>query len=115
MPKRTELASTEGGESSSDVRSRVIAARGAAAERFTRDLWSTNSQIPASQLRSRFRATKEGMAFLHTELDHERLSARGYHKVMRLAWTIADRNGVTTPGLDEVESAYHLRQGVEIS
>ncbi len=115
VPKRTELASTEGGESSSDVRSRVIAARGAAAERFTRDLWSTNSQIPASQLRSRFRATKEGMAFLHTELDHERLSARGYHKVMRLAWTIADRNGVTTPGLDEVESAYHLRQGVEIS
>ncbi len=115
VPTRTELAASQGGESSSDVRSRVIAARAVAAERFTRDLWSTNSQIPASQLRSRFRATKAGMAFLHTELDHERLSARGYHKVMRLAWTIADRNGVTAPGLDEVESAYHLRQGVEIS
>ena len=53
------------------------------------------------------------MAFLHSELDHERLSARGYHKVMRLAWTVADRTGVTTPGLSEIEKAYQLRQGIE--
>ena len=53
------------------------------------------------------------MAFLHSELDHERLSARGYHKVIRLAWSIADRDGVSTPGLTEIESAYQLRQGVE--
>jgi len=115
VPTRVELAASEPGESSSVVRSRVTAARAVAAERFAKDLWNTNSQIPANQLRARFRASKEGMAFLHNELDHERLSARGYHKVMRLAWTIADRNGVTTPGLAEVESAYHLRQGVEIS
>jgi magnesium chelatase family protein len=115
VPTRTELAASQVGESSEVVRSRVIAARAVAAERFNNDSWSTNSQIPASQLRARFRATREGMAFLHTELDHERLSARGYHKVMRLAWTIADRNGVATPGLAEVENAFQLRQGVEIA
>jgi len=115
VPTRVELAASEAGESSGVVRTRVIGARAVAAERFENDRWRTNSQIPASQLRSRFRAAKAGMAFLHRELDHERLSARGYHKVMRLAWTIADRNGVAIPGLEEVESAYLLRQGVEIS
>lgn len=115
VPSRAELASTEISESSSLVRERVIAARAIAAERFASDSWSLNSRIPASELRQRFRARKEGMAFLHSELDHERLSARGYHKVMRLAWTVADRTGVTTPGLSEVEKAYQLRQGIEIS
>ncbi len=113
VPSRTELASSLVGESSLVVRERVIAAREIAAKRFSGDDWFLNSRIPARELRERFRARKEGMAFLHTELDHQRLSARGYHKVLRLAWTIADRNGVTSPGLPEVESAYHLRQGVE--
>jgi len=54
------------------------------------------------------------MAFLHAELDHERLSARGFHKVLRLAWSVADRNGVHVPGLSEVETAYRLREGVTI-
>ena len=54
------------------------------------------------------------MTFLHAELDHERLSARGFHKVLRLAWSVADRNGVQIPGLLEVETAYRLREGVSI-
>lgn len=114
VPSRAELASGEMGESSSIVRERVKNARSVAAERFRSDSWTLNARIPASELRQRFRARKEGMAFLHSELDHERLSARGYHKVMRLAWTVADRTGVTTPGLTEVESAYQLRQGIEV-
>jgi magnesium chelatase family protein len=114
VPSRAELASTEMSEPSSVVRDRVMVARAIAAERFKSDCWSLNARIPASELRQRFRARKEGMAFLHSELDHERLSARGYHKVMRLAWSVADRIGVTTPGLAEVESAYHLRQGIEV-
>lgn len=114
VPSRVEMSSSERSESSASVRERVIGARAVAAERFQNESWSLNSRIPASQLRERFRARREGMAFLHSELDHERLSARGYHKVMRLAWTVADRVGVTTPGLSEVESAYQLRQGIEV-
>jgi len=51
---------------------------------------------------------------LHGELDKERLSARGFHKVLRLAWSIADRDGAQIPGLPEVELAYRLREGAEI-
>jgi magnesium chelatase family protein len=113
VPSRAELARAEPGESSASVRRRVVAARELAAERFRGEAWATNSRIPASQLRERFRANRDGMAFLHSELDHERLSARGFHKVIRLAWSIADRNGVSTPGLPEVEGAHTLRQGRE--
>ena len=113
VPSRTELTSTDVGEPSEIVRARVIEARAIAATRFVGLPWELNSRIPASQLRQKFRARKEGMAFLHAELEDERLSARGYHKVLRLAWTIADRAGVSVPGLPEVESAYQLRQGAD--
>lgn len=114
VPSRAELASETPGESSARVRERVVAARALAEERFYGEGWVLNSRIPASQLRERFRAKREGMAFLHSELDQERLSARGFHKVIRLAWSIADREGVTTPGLPEIQRAYLLRQGSEI-
>ena len=55
-----------------------------------------------------------GMNFLHTELDNERLSARGFHKVLRISWSIADANGHSIPSRDDVESALRLREGMEI-
>ena len=75
--------------------------------------WTLNSRIPASQLRHKYRAGKDGMIFLHNELEKERLSARGFHKVLRLSWSIADRFGRTVPNYEDVEMAYHLREGAE--
>jgi len=111
VPSRTELASQVPGESSEVIRERVIAARKVAAERFEGLGWQQNSRIPPNQLRGRFAATQKGMAFLHAELDREQLSARGYHKVLRLAWTFADRNGSGAPSLEDVQSAYAMRNG----
>ena len=113
-PSRTEMAGSELGESSQVVRDRVIVARGAAAARFIEDEWSINSRIPASALRHRFRASKEGMAFLHNELENERVSARGFHKVMRLAWSVADSKGHLIPSKDDVEVAFALREGAAL-
>jgi len=113
-PSRIEMASDELGESSTTVRNRVIAARAMADERFKDCTWALNSQIPPSELRKRFRAEKLGMNFLHTELDNERLSARGFHKVLRISWSIADANGHTIPNREDVESAFRLREGMEM-
>ena len=114
VPSRVELSAIEPGESSADVRARVIQGREVAAERFKADSWKLNSRIPASQLRHKYRARREAMAFLHAELDHERLSARGYHKVLRTSWSIADRRGSTIPGLEDVQDAHRLREGSQI-
>ena len=51
------------------------------------------------------------MNFLHDELDHERLTARGLHKVIRLGWTLADLAGRNQPTLTDVTNAYELREG----
>lgn len=112
-PTRVEMSSEIGGESSAVVRSRVIAARSKALERYKNYGWELNSQIPARELRTTFKAEKSAMALLHTELDAEKLSARGFHKVMRLSWSIADLRGHARPILEDVEHALALRQGME--
>ena len=113
-PSRVEMASDQLGESSETVRARVILAREIADVRFADCTWKLNSQIPPSELRKRFRAEKQGMNLLHTELDNERLSARGFHKVLRISWSIADSHGHTVPNREDVESAFRLREGMEL-
>ena len=110
-PTRLEMSSELQGESSAIVRARVIKAREIAADRFADYGWSTNSEIPSSHLRGVFKAEKAGMSFLHTELDAERLSARGFHKVLRVAWSIADQHEHERPTREDVEAAYLLREG----
>jgi len=110
-PTRVEMASDVVGESSATVRERVLRAREIASARFSAEGWLLNSQIPSSRLRSDFRAERAGMTFLHNELDAERLSARGFHKVLRVAWSLADLAEHERPTREDVESAYVLREG----
>ena len=110
-PTRVEMASDLQGESSEVVRARVVRARTIARERFQGLGWSLNSEIPSSQLRGRFKAERAGMSFLHTELDSQRLSARGFHKVLRVGWSIADERGHERPTLADIEEAYLFREG----
>lgn len=112
-PSRIELANSEPSEKSVDIRARVIAARSLAAERFKDESWKLNSQISADALRIKYRAERKGMAFLHNEIDNERLSARGFHRVLRVAWSFADSNGHEIPDESDVLSAYGGRNGAE--
>ncbi|CAN2190835.1 COG0606 Predicted ATPase with chaperone activity [Candidatus Nanopelagicaceae bacterium] len=108
---RVELASQDLGESSSDIRARVIAARARAAKRFAEQPWRLNSEIPARALRLQYQPEKSAMNFLHDELDKEMITARGLHKVIRLSWTLADLAERPVPTLSDVKNAYQLRDG----
>jgi magnesium chelatase family protein len=112
-PTRAALAQSEPRESSARVRARVVHARQTAAERFAGLNFTLNSQIPSNQLRNRFRPHLKAMSALHTLLDKDEITARGFHKLIRLSWTIADLRGVTTPTLDELEVALTLRSDSE--
>jgi magnesium chelatase family protein len=112
-PTREALAQSEPRESSAEVRARVTQARSVAAERFSGLGFALNSQIPSNQLRNRFRAQTKAMSALHTLMDKEEITARGFHKLIRLAWTIADLRGISTPGLDELDIALNLRSQSE--
>ena len=111
---RVDMARTELGESSALIRSRVIAAREIAANRFVDEPWKVNSQIPSRALRTTYQSEKPAMNFLHDELDREHLTARGLHKVMRVSWTLADMKGHSRPTLEDVQEAHALREGIEM-
>ena len=109
---RIELAETQN-ESSQQIRNRVIAARAIAANRFKHEKWRLNSEIPPRALRQQYQPNRAAMNFLHDELDKEKITARGLHKIIRTSWTIADLNGVDRPTLTEVTESYRLREGIE--
>ena len=108
---RTDIASTELGESSAVIAARVIAARQIAGQRFKGRGYELNSAIPAKSLRSDFKPDRSAMNFLHDHLDRQLLTARGLHKVIRLSWTLTDLAGRNQPTLEDVMKAYSLREG----
>ena len=112
-PSRAEMASTDQQESSASVRARVIEARAIASERFADEEWTLNSEIPPNFLRKRYAADRSAMNILHHELDLERLSARGFHKVLRVAWSIADSAGHSVPTASDIQEALAMRSGTE--
>ncbi len=108
---RIEMSRPELGQTSATIKERVVAARSVAALRFMQEKWSLNSEIPSRALRTTYQPERSAMNFLHAELDHERITARGLHKVMRTAWSIADMAGHARPCLEDTQIAYSLREG----
>ena len=111
-PRRIDLAGDGLEESSETIRSRVIAARARSQGRFAGSEIRLNSQIPADLLRSSFKAEPKAMSYLHALVDDEKITARGFHKILRVAWSIADLEGHEKPSLDHVERAALLRNGL---
>ena len=112
-PTRVQLADSTPGESSFEIRKRVFKAREIAFNRFKTYGFTLNSQIPAKLLRTEFKPERAGMSILHDELEKERVSARGFHKIQRLSWSIADKNGNEIPTKQDVMHAIALRDGLE--
>lgn len=111
---RVDMARSDLGESSTDIRVRVIAARAVAEQRFAGLGYSLNSQIPARALRTTFQLERAAMNFLHDELEREHITARGLHKIARVSWSLADLHGHVVPTLADVTQAHGLRGGIEI-
>jgi magnesium chelatase family protein len=51
-------------------------------------------------------------ASLDRALERGALTLRGYDRVLRLAWTMADLAELENPGIDEVGRALHLKRGL---
>ncbi|MEU6875221.1 YifB family Mg chelatase-like AAA ATPase [Streptomyces sp. NPDC046751] len=111
--RREDLMGQGGrGESTASVAARVQEARARAAERLAGTGWSTNSEVPGHELRTRLVAAPG--ALLEAERDMERgmLTARGLDRVLRVAWTVADLRGADRPDASDIAVALELRTGI---
>jgi magnesium chelatase family protein len=105
-------------EGSAEVAVRVAAARNIQAARYAAaglPQVRTNAEAPASVLEEIARPDSQGLALLRDAADTMRLSARGYHRVLRVARTLADLDGADAIGrlhLAEALSYRALADGV---
>lgn len=107
------LGRNGGGVSTRVARHHVTAARAATAARLAGTPWSLNSQVPGSWLRSEARRLAPGLtAPLDRALERGGITMRGYDRVLRVSWTLADLDGTTTPTADHIGRALYLRKAM---
>ena len=112
LPPVTRAAWLDGAaspEPTAVVARRVLVARAAAAERMKGTGLSLNSQVPGRLLRERWQVPRNSLALAERALERGALSVRGFDRVLRVAWTLADLRGAGVPGNDEIAEALGMR------
>jgi magnesium chelatase family protein len=104
---RRQLQQRGGGEPSSAVRARVVAARERQGLRLAGSGAYCNAGMTHSQVERFCAPAADGERFLGTAVERLGLSARSYHRVLRVARTIAD---LAASGAIEVE---HVAEAVQ--
>lgn len=107
----TDLIGPAESEPSDAVAARVAMARARQEQRFF-DLGvpaRTNAQAPASVVEDMARPDGKGLSFLRDAAETLQLSARGYHRVLKLARTLADLDGFDTVGRIHLAEALSYR------
>ncbi|MBS9404631.1 YifB family Mg chelatase-like AAA ATPase [Halomonas sp. TRM85114] len=100
-----QLTSRVAGEPSAVVRERVMVARQRQLERR-----SLNAQLAGRELEAACALSTGDRAWLAGVLERLKLSARAYHRVLRVALTLADLAGLPHPERDQLIEAIGYRQ-----
>lgn len=102
------LSETQNGESTAEIRKRVVVARRVQSERFaaSKGIYC-NAQMTSRQLRKYCPLDESSMALLKTAMERLGLSARAYDRIIKVARTIAD--------LENAENiqAHHIAEAIQ--
>ncbi len=108
--KYRALTDQGGGEPSEAVRERVDRARAAQRERFANRLGVyANAHMAARDIRTFCRVSDGADALLRTAITRLALSARAYHRILKIARTIADLEGAADLQPKHVSEAIQYR------
>ena len=101
-----ELTRLPDGESSEEIRNRVLKARQLQANRYIGQEFSDNAHVSDSVLQRVAALDDEGRTILEQACEKFHLSARGYHRILRVSRMIADLAG------SENISAIHIKEAL---
>jgi magnesium chelatase family protein len=99
-----KLSGDRMGEPSECIRARVQAARDIQTRRFSSNGSSDivcNADMRVGEIRKFCKINEEGQSLMRAAMTQLNLSARAYHRILKLARTIAD-----LAGSDEIQSVY---------
>ena len=108
-----KLSEKRGGESSATIRERVETARQIQIKRFESNKLVSNADMTPKEIRQYCILDPAGEGLMKTAMRQLRLTARGYHRVLKLARTIADLAGEPTIKTEHLAEALQYRQNEE--
>lgn len=95
------------------ARERVAEARERAAARLRETPWRLNADVPGTWLRQGPRAiAPDARRTLEAALQRGAITLRGYDRILRVAWTLADLAGRDAPSAGDVGQALFLKKGI---
>ncbi|MGE7471061.1 YifB family Mg chelatase-like AAA ATPase [Bosea sp. NPDC003192] len=103
-------------EGSAEVAARVAVARARQSARYAAlgvEGATTNARCPAALLDEVARPDAAGLALLRNAADAMRLTARGYHRVLKVARTLADLDGEDSLGRIHLAEALSYRSRID--
>ena len=108
--KYEKLAAIDEENSSANARERVEKARQIQKERFKKQ--KTNSEMEIPQIKKYCQVDSSSESLLREAVNSGKLSARGYHRVLKVARTIADLEGLENISFQNLSEAisYRLRE-----
>jgi magnesium chelatase family protein len=97
------------------ARERVADARARTARRLAGTPWRVNAQVPGGWLREGPGAPPPSVRRpLDAALHRGALTLRGYDRVLRVAWSLADLAGQPQLGADQIGRALYLKKGIAL-
>lgn len=103
------LAKDKKGESSADIKKRVVLAHKIQQERYKDEKIYFNSQLSPAQIEKYCVLGDMERALLKNAFDTLNFSARAYHKLLKLSRTIADLDGSENIQINHIAEAIQLR------
>ncbi|GGF38764.1 hypothetical protein GCM10011399_34530 [Subtercola lobariae] len=109
------LARTEPRLNTAQAREHVVSARRQMAHRLRGTGWHLNSEVAGEWLRSGpHRLHHESTEVLDRALERGGITMRAYDRILRVAWTLADLDGVDQPERDHIGRALYLRKSLAL-
>lgn len=99
-------------EPSREIAKRVKAARDIQLERFKKENFYTNAQIPPGKLAKYCRIGNKEQLFLKKFISRQGISARGYSRILKISRTIADLDGKDFISLEHISKAVQLKLNI---